>query len=235
MQTTDLSILNLILHASLVVKIVMGILVMASLLSWSLMIAKSSQLNKAKKAAERFEERFWSGISLPVLYDELNKRPRAGLQRIFYDGFHEYQRMSKLTANTPALTSTLSVSQAVQRAMRVAASKEIDGLEQNIGFLATVGSTSPYIGLFGTVWGIMNSFISLGQMQQATLGVVAPGIAEALIATAIGLFAAIPAVIGYNRFSDRIDRLVVTYDNFREEFTALLERHEAGQSTGSSK
>ncbi|WP_020395628.1 protein TolQ [Thiolinea disciformis] len=235
MQTTDLSILNLILHASLVVKIVMGILVIASLLSWSLMIAKSSQLNKAKKAAERFEERFWSGISLPVLYDELNKRPRAGLQRIFYDGFHEYQRMSKLTANTPALTSTLSVSQAVQRAMRVAASKEIDGLEQNIGFLATVGSTSPYIGLFGTVWGIMNSFISLGQMQQATLGVVAPGIAEALIATAIGLFAAIPAVIGYNRFSDRIDRLVVTYDNFREEFTALLERHEAGQSIGISK
>lgn len=235
MQTTDLSILNLILHASLVVKIVMGILVIASLLSWSLMIAKSSQLNKAKKAAERFEERFWSGISLPVLYDELNKRPRAGLQRIFYDGFHEYQRMSKLTANTPALTSTLSVSQAVQRAMRVAASKEIDGLEQNIGFLATVGSTSPYIGLFGTVWRIMNSFISLGQMQQATLGVVAPGIAEALIATAIGLFAAIPAVIGYNRFSDRIDRLVVTYDNFREEFTALLERHEAGQSIGISK
>lgn len=224
---TEISILSLILNASLVVKIVMGLLVLASLLSWSLIIAKNSQLNKAKHAADKFEERFWSGISLHKLYEELGKKPRAGLERIFYDGFYEYERMNKLAANN-TLPNGLSVSQAVQRAMRVAASKEIDSLEQNIGFLATVGSTSPYVGLFGTVWGIMNSFISLGRMQQATLGVVAPGIAEALIATAIGLFAAIPAVIGYNRFSDRIDRLAVTYDNFREEFTALMERHEAG-------
>ena len=224
-MSTDLSILHLIFNASLVVKIVMGLLVVASLLSWTLIIVKSSKLKQARRQAEQFGERFWSGISLPALYDELAKAPqRTGLARIFYDGFHEYRRLSQLDN-----ANSLPITEAVQRSMRVAASKEIDGLEQNLAFLATVGSTSPYVGLFGTVWGIMNSFLSLGKMQQATLAVVAPGIAEALIATAIGLFAAIPAVIAYNRFVEHVDRLVVNYDNFREEFTALLERHAATQ------
>ncbi len=220
-MTTDLSILKLIMDASLVVKIVMILLVLASLLSWTLIMVKSSTINSTQSSVTQFEERFWSGVSLNSLYEELSqKTQRRGLERIFYDGFHEYKRALNVDP-----TSRLSVTDSVQRSMRVAASKEVDDLERNLAFLATVGSTSPYIGLFGTVWGIMNSFISLGQMQQATLGVVAPGIAEALIATAIGLFAAIPAVIAYNRFSDKIDRLVVSYDNFREEFTALLERH----------
>lgn len=224
-MTTDLSILKLIMDASLVVKIVMILLVLASLLSWTLIMVKSSTINSTQSSVTQFEERFWSGVSLNSLYEELSqKTQRRGLERIFYDGFHEYKR----TLNVDP-TSRLSVTDSVQRSMRVAASKEVDDLERNLAFLATVGSTSPYIGLFGTVWGIMNSFISLGQMQQATLGVVAPGIAEALIATAIGLFAAIPAVIAYNRFSDKIDRLVVSYDNFREEFTALLERHASTQ------
>ncbi len=220
-MTTDLSILKLIMDASLVVKIVMILLVLASLLSWTLIMVKSSTINSTQSSVTQFEERFWSGVSLNALYEELSqKTQRRGLERIFYDGFHEYKRVLNVDP-----TSRLSVTDSVQRSMRVAAAKEVDDLERNLAFLATVGSTSPYIGLFGTVWGIMNSFISLGQMQQATLGVVAPGIAEALIATAIGLFAAIPAVIAYNRFSDKIDRLVVSYDNFREEFTALLERH----------
>lgn len=224
-MTTDLSILKLIMDASLVVKIVMALLVLASLLSWTLIMVKSSTLSNTQNTVTQFEERFWSGVSLNALYEELSqKTQRRGLERIFYDGFHEYKR----ALNTDP-TSRLSVTDSVQRSMRVAAAKEVDELERNLAFLATVGSTSPYVGLFGTVWGIMNSFISLGQMQQATLGVVAPGIAEALIATAIGLFAAIPAVIAYNRFSDKIDRLVVSYDNFREEFTALLERHAATQ------
>lgn len=223
--STDLSILHLILNASLVVKIVMGLLVLASLFSWTLIFVKASKLKHARRQAEQFEERFWSGISLPALYDELAKAPqRSGLARIFYDGFHEYRRLSQLDQ-----THQLPATEAVQRSMRVAASKELDGLEQNLAFLATVGSTSPYVGLFGTVWGIMHAFLSLGKMQQATLAVVAPGIAEALIATAIGLFAAIPAVVAYNRFVDHVDRLAVTYDNFREEFTALLERHAATQ------
>jgi len=223
--TTDLSILKLVMDASVVVKIVMTLLLLASLLSWTLIMVKSGTISSTQSSVTKFEERFWSGVSLNSLYEELSQKTnRRGLERIFYDGFHEYKR----AINTDP-TSRLSVTDSVQRSMRVAASKEVDDLEQNLAFLATVGSTSPYVGLFGTVWGIMNSFISLGQMQQATLGVVAPGIAEALIATAIGLFAAIPAVIAYNRFSDKIDRLVVSYDNFREEFTALLERHASTQ------
>ncbi|MEZ5450554.1 MAG: protein TolQ [Thiolinea sp.] len=225
-MSTDLSIIELIMHATLVVKVVMGLLVLASLLSWALIIVKAGKLKRARRDVERFETRFWSGISLKALYDELAQKPqRQGLERIFYDGFHAYRR------DIGGHAGHLSVMDGVQRAMRVSASKEVDNLEQNLAFLATVGSTSPYVGLFGTVWGIMNSFISLGKMQQATLAVVAPGIAEALIATAIGLFAAIPAVIAYNRFNEHVDRLVVSYDNFREEFTALLERHDVARRT----
>jgi len=216
----DQTILQLVLDASLIVKIVMVILVFASLASWTLMLIKSSQIGKAQKKLEVFEDRFWSGISLNKLYSDLAQRTdREGMAAIFFSGYHEYARLNKgeTARQLPIIDTT-------HRAMRVAETRELDKLEQNLTFLATVGSTSPYIGLFGTVWGIMNSFLSLSQMQQATLAVVAPGIAEALIATAIGLFAAIPAVIAYNRFSDKVDRITVRYENFREEFTTLLER-----------
>lgn len=208
------------MDASLIVKIVMAILVLASLASWTLMFIKGGQLKKAQKQLDTFEDRFWSGISLNKLYGDLSHRTdRSGMASIFFSGYHEYARLNK-----GASPRQLPVVDTAQRAMRVAETRELDTLEQSLSFLATVGSTSPYIGLFGTVWGIMNSFISLSQMQQATLAVVAPGIAEALIATAIGLFAAIPAVVAYNRFSDRVDRIAVRYENFREEFTTLLER-----------
>jgi len=216
----DHTILQLILDASLIVKIVMLILVLASLASWTLMFIKSSQINKAQKRLEIFEDRFWSGISLNKLYSDLAQRTdREGMAAIFFGGYHEYARLNK-----GATPRKLPIIDTANRAMRVAEARELDKLEQNLTFLATVGSTSPYIGLFGTVWGIMNSFLSLSVMKQATLAVVAPGIAEALIATAIGLFAAIPAVIAYNRFSDKVDRITVRYENFREEFTTLLER-----------
>ncbi len=216
----DQTILKLIMDASLIVKVVMVILVLASLASWTLMLIKSGQLKKAQKKLDIFEDRFWSGISLNKLYGDLaNRTDREGLASIFFNGYHEYARLNK-----GATPRQLPLTDTAHRAMRVAETREMDKLEQNLSFLATVGSTSPYIGLFGTVWGIMNSFISLSEMKQATLAVVAPGIAEALIATAIGLFAAIPAVIAYNRFSDKVDRIAVRYENFREEFTTLLER-----------
>ena len=216
----DQTILKLIMDASLIVKVVMAILVLASLASWTLMLIKSSQINKAQKKLDVFEDRFWNGISLNKLYSDLAQRTdREGMAAIFFGGYHEYARLNK-----GATPRSLPIVDTAHRSMRVAEARELDKLEQNLTFLATVGSTSPYIGLFGTVWGIMNSFLSLSQMKQATLAVVAPGIAEALIATAIGLFAAIPAVIAYNRFSDRVDRIAVRYENFREEFTTLLER-----------
>ncbi|PID50594.1 MAG: protein TolQ [Proteobacteria bacterium] len=223
-MSTDLSIVHLIRDASLVVQIVMGLLVLASLISWTLILIKAGKIKRACREAERFEERFWSGASLSSLYEDLvQKKERQGLERVFCSGFQEYKRI--MGTNTNANVQTTLGVDSVQRIMRVASSREIDTLEQNLAFLATVGSTSPYVGLFGTVWGIMNSFMALGQIQQATLAVVAPGIAEALIATAIGLFAAIPAVIAYNRFTDSIDRLANYYDNFREEFTAVLQRN----------
>ncbi|MCK5901963.1 MAG: protein TolQ [Cocleimonas sp.] len=216
----DHTILKLITEASLVVQIVMGILVLASFLSWTIMMIKSSQLRTASRQLIKFEDRFWSGISHQKLYDDLDhKSKRQGLEEIFFKGYQEYQRIkgNKNITHLPMVATA-------QRAMRVAESRELDKLERNLSFLATVGSISTYIGLFGTVWGIMNSFISLGKMQQATLAVVAPGIAEALIATAIGLLAAIPAIVAYNRFSDKTDRITVSYENFREEFTNLLQR-----------
>ena len=216
----DQTILKLVLDASLIVKVVMAILVLASLASWFLIFMKSGQISKAQRKLDIFEDRFWSGISLNKLYNDLAQRTdREGMAAIFFGGYHEYARLNK--GETPR---TLPIVDTAARAMRVAETRELDKLEQNLTFLATVGSTSPYIGLFGTVWGIMNSFLSLSVMKQATLAVVAPGIAEALIATAIGLFAAIPAVIAYNRFSDKADRIAVRYENFREEFTTLLER-----------
>jgi biopolymer transport protein TolQ len=215
----DHSILSLILEASIIVQAVMGILLLVSLISWMIIFVKTSQISRARREQERFEKRFWSGISLDKLYDDLSaKAAKSGLESMFFGGYHEYQRAHRANSAMPQVVGA-------QRAMRVAESRELEKLEKNLSFLATVGSTSPYVGLFGTVWGIMNSFLSLGQMQQASLAVVAPGIAEALIATAMGLFAAIPAVIAYNRFSDGVDRVAASYENFREEFTTLLERH----------
>lgn len=216
----DLSILKLITDASLVVQVVIAVLVISSLMSWTLILIKGGKLRQARRCTEKFDEQFWSGISLNSLYDDLStKSKRRALERIFYDGFSEYKRIRSAEAS-----SSFPLVDAVGRTMRVAVSREVSNLEKNLAFLATVGSTAPYVGLFGTVWGIMNSFISIGAMQQATLSVVAPGIAEALVATAFGLFAAIPAVVAYNRFNDAVDRLDLSYENFKEEFLSLLER-----------
>lgn len=220
-MSVDLSLAHLILQASPVVQLVMLILVGASIASWTIIFSKHSALKAAHAGAEEFEERFWSGGNIAELYAQANRTDESsgGLERIFRAGFREFSRMRKQNAGSEAVV------EASQRAMRVAFSRELDELEARLPFLATVGSTSPYIGLFGTVWGIMNSFQALGHMQQATLATVAPGIAEALIATAIGLFAAIPAVIAYNRYSNRAERLASRYEIFMEEFTSILQRN----------
>jgi biopolymer transport protein TolQ len=217
----DHSIWNLILEASVVVQIVMGLLLLVSLISWTIILVKWSQIGAAKRNQVRFEKRFWSGVSLDKLYDDLSRKVnKRGLESMFFSGYHEFLRSRQVDGGlqVPAVVGA-------QRAMRVAESRELEKLEGSLSFLATVGSTSPYVGLFGTVWGIMNSFLSLGQMQQASLAVVAPGIAEALIATAMGLVAAIPAVIAFNKFGEGVDRVATGYENFREEFTTLLERN----------
>jgi len=216
----DMSIYRLVADASLLVQLVMLMLVLASLISWTMIVSKAKVLKQANKQANEFEDRFWSGADLPSLYEKVsNKRNLSGMEHIFVAGFKEYIRLHKTNR-----VSALSISDTSLRSMKVALSREIDFLENYLSFLATVGSTSPYIGLFGTVWGIMNSFRALSDAQQATLAAVAPGIAEALIATAMGLFAAIPADIAYNRYSNQADRLITRYDNFVEEFTALLQR-----------
>lgn len=219
-MSDDMSIIHLVTEASFVVQAVMLLLLVASVLSWAMIFIKWKVVRRARAESEDFEDRFWSGADLGKLFERVRgKESPSGMEHIFSAGFRTYARMGKQPSQ-----SALAVTDAVQRSMRVALSREVDALESYMSFLATVGSISPYVGLFGTVWGIMNSFRSLGQVQQATLSAVAPGIAEALIATAIGLFAAIPAVIAYNRFSDDIDRLVNRYDNFLEEFLSLLQR-----------
>jgi biopolymer transport protein TolQ len=219
--TTDLSLITLVANASVLVQIVMGILLVASLASWTMIFRKRGQLGAARRAADDFEDRFWSGKDLLSLYNKITSRRHspAGMERIFEAGFKEFARLRKQANIDPA-----AVLDGTQRAMRVALSREIDALETHLSFLATVGSTSPYVGLFGTVWGIMNSFRALGNVNQATLAMVAPGIAEALIATAMGLFAAIPAVIAYNRYSNDVERLVNRYGTFLEEFSTILQR-----------
>jgi biopolymer transport protein TolQ len=218
---TDLSLLHLIADASLTVKAVMAVLVIASVMSWYMIGAKRSSLKRAQRDADRFEDEFWSGTELNGLYNRITtgKRQPAGMASLFVAGFKEFARLRQHGHSDQA-----SVLNGTQRAMRVALSREIDDLEQHLSFLATVGSTSPYIGLFGTVWGIMNSFTALGNVHHATLAMVAPGIAEALIATAMGLFAAIPAVIAYNQYSATVERLINRYDAFLEEFASVLQR-----------
>jgi biopolymer transport protein TolQ len=218
--TEPLSILELVLNASVLVQLVMLLLLFASLASWIMIFQRFFALNRVQKSMEDFEDYFWSGIDLRKLYGDLSAADHelSGMETLFVAGFKEYTRLSDQGAEPEA------VMQGVQRATRVALAREEERLEQHLPFLATVGSTSPYVGLFGTVWGIMNSFRSLANMAQATLASVAPGISEALIATAMGLFAAIPAVIGYNRFSARVDVLMKRYHTFNDEFTSILYR-----------
>lgn len=223
---SELSILDLVLHASLVVQLVLLILVLASIVSWTMIFDRNWTLKRARRAADAFEQRFWSGGDLSALYRDLGQDDKAlsGLAGIFRGGFKEYVRLRKGDENG----DTMAVIQGAERSMRVALSREMDRLDTHLPFLATVGSTSPYVGLFGTVWGIMHSFHALGNVQQATLALVAPGISEALVATAIGLFAAIPAVIAYNRFSNQVERLNNRYEEFMQEFSTLLQRQGRG-------
>ena len=220
-MTADLSILSLITNASVLVQLVMLLLLIVSLFSWNIIFQKRKILAKARADADEFEEKFWSGGDLSSLYNQVTsgRHGNAGLSVIFEAGFKEFARLRKQDGIDP-----MAVLEGAQRAMRVAMSREVDKLEEHLPFLATVGSTSPYIGLFGTVWGIMNSFRALGGVKQATIAMVAPGIAEALVATAMGLFAAIPAVIGFNRFNTELERLINRYDAFLEEFSSILQR-----------
>jgi biopolymer transport protein TolQ len=221
-MSTDLSFIHLILNASLIVQLVMVALLLASVVSWSMIFNKRVVLNRAKSEADRFEELFWSSEDLSPLYNRINHQRQGptGMEKMFEVGFKEFARLRNNENKDPE-----AMLESAQRAMRIAMNKEVDYLETSLSFLATVGSTSPYVGLFGTVWGIMNSFRALGNVQQATIAMVAPGIAEALVATAMGLFAAIPAVIAYNRYSNDVERLINRYDIFLDEFLSILHRH----------
>jgi biopolymer transport protein TolQ len=217
----DLSVWTLVLDASPVVQAVVALLLAASIASWAVIFRKGQVIGRSRRQADTFEAAFWSGGDLAALYRTIETKGRAGtgLQSIFESGFGEFSRLRQLGTPIEQLLS------GARRAMRVAHLRELDRLEQNLAFLATVGSTSPYVGLFGTVWGIMTAFHNLGNVQQATLAAVAPGIAEALITTAVGLFAAIPAVIAYNRLAEQVSRLELRFDTFVEEFSTILQRH----------
>lgn len=217
---SELSVWYLIANAGVLVQLVMLLLALVSIMSWALIFQRLQVFRKAKQAQLAFEDRFWSGMDLGQLYREVNAEPTpfSGMESLFRAGFKEFSRLRQQSRDADA------VMEGTQRAMRVAFSREQERLEVHLPFLATVGSTSPYVGLFGTVWGIMNSFRGLAQVQQATLATVAPGISEALIATAMGLFAAIPAVIAYNRFSAMSDALLKNYETFADEFSSILHR-----------
>ncbi len=219
--TNDMSLLSLITGASLPVQAVMLILLITSLYSWWYIFIKVATIKRAEKESETFESAFWSGGELNKLYDGISasRRKTQGMASIFEAGFKEFVRHKQ-----QGRMEVSDVMEGSRRAMRAAYNRELDDLDAHLPFLASVGSVSPYIGLFGTVWGIMNSFRGLSNVAQATLSQVAPGIAEALVATAIGLFAAIPAVIAYNRFASSVDRLSVRYESFMEEFTNILQR-----------
>jgi biopolymer transport protein TolQ len=215
-----LSIFELVANASVLVQLVMLLLAFASLTSWVMIFQRWFFLRRVLASVEEFEDHFWSGIDLHKLYVELDgNEDLTGIETLFVSGFKEYTKLSEQSG-----VDAEAVMQGAQRAMRVTLNREEESLETHLAFLATVGSTSPYVGLFGTVWGIMNSFRSLANMSQATLASVAPGISEALVATAMGLFAAIPAVIGYNRFSARVEVLMKRYEAFSDELTGILYR-----------
>jgi biopolymer transport protein TolQ len=225
---TDISILGLIAEATLVVQLVMLLLAAASVYSWTIIFRKAQMLKRAQSDVVRFEKDFWSGGDLATLYRGIEARGDIdGIEGIFHAGFREFARMRQ-----QGVTAAHVLLDGSRRSMKAQQIKELDRLEYSLSTLATVGSTSPYVGLFGTVWGIMHAFIGLGAVQQATLATVAPGIAEALIATAIGLVAAIPAVVAYNRFADQVGRLELRYDAFMEEFTTILQRHSVRDPQG---
>lgn len=221
-MTGNSTIIELVLGASLIVQLVMLLLLAASIASWSIILRKRRLLQQAIAGSDAFESSFWSGGDLMSIYREVTKdgKTPSDMAGLFEAGFREFRRL----AQQPGLSAE-QILEGCHRAMRVALMREMDRLEQSLATLATIGSTSPYVGLFGTVWGIMNSFHAIGNVQSATLAMVAPGISEALIATAMGLFAAIPAVIAYNRYADKVTRLEVRFDAFTEEFAAILQRH----------
>jgi biopolymer transport protein TolQ len=220
-MTADLSVIGLLLQASIPVKIVMILLILASLVSWTIIFTKRRLIRRTRSASDNFEASFWSGGDLNTLYQSASrsKGGAIGMASIFESGFREFNRGLQGGQVNPD-----KLIEECRRAMHVSQMREVDRLEQGLAPLATIGSTSPYVGLFGTVWGIMTSFHQLANVNQATIAMVAPGISEALIATAMGLFAAIPAVIAYNRFSNQVERLEVRYDNFKEEFSSILQR-----------
>jgi biopolymer transport protein TolQ len=217
----DFSIVQLVLHASFVVQVVMAGLMIASLASWTVIFGKLFGLRRTKAANDEFEREFWAGRNLNDLYDEATRKAaRSPMERIFASGMREFFKLRE-----KRVTDTGALLDGARRAMRASFQRELDAIESNLSFLASVGSVSPYVGLFGTVWGIMHAFIGLSNMTQVTLATVAPGIAEALVATAIGLFAAIPAVIAYNRFARDIDRIAGQLESFIEEFSNILQRN----------
>ena len=221
-MTPDHSFLELLLGASFIVQLVLLLLLSASVFSWAIILRKRRTLREAALGADSFEPTFWGGGDLTAIYRDVTREGSTpiGMASLFEAGFREFRRLTQQPGLGPQ-----EVLEGCRRAMQVAQMREMDRLEQNLATLATIGSTSPYVGLFGTVWGIMNSFQAIGKVQSATLAMVAPGISEALVATAIGLFAAIPAVIAYNRYADKVTRLEVRFDTFTEEFSAILQRH----------
>ncbi|KNZ32432.1 MAG: protein tolQ [Methylibium sp. NZG] len=221
MNSQNLSIVSLILQAGLVVQLVMAGLVLASLASWTVIFGKLFGLRKVRAANEEFEREFWAGKNLNDLYNDATQRTGgAPMERIFATGMREFLKLRERRVNDVG-----ALLDGARRAMRASFQREMDTIESNLSFLASVGSVSPYVGLFGTVWGIMHAFVGLSNMTQVTLATVAPGIAEALVATAIGLFAAIPAVIAYNRFARDIDRIAIQLETFIEEFSNILQRN----------
>jgi biopolymer transport protein TolQ len=227
MSNVDLSFLSLIGNASLLVQLVMALLLSVSIMSWTYIFRKMFAIRSARAQTDEFERLFWSGGNLDALYQDAistrrqQKGDNGALERIFESGMSEFNKVRASIGGRDANGAPL---EGARRAMRAAYQREMDALESHLAFLASVGSVSPYVGVFGTVWGIMNAFRGLGNVQQATLATVAPGIAEALIATAIGLFAAIPAVVAYNRYSHDIDRLAIRFETFIEEFSNILQR-----------
>jgi biopolymer transport protein TolQ len=218
----DLSILQLVLGASVVVQAVMLLLVLVSVTSWAAIFRKLFALGRVKRLNDDFEREFWSGTSLNDLFASAAQNAKVGgpMERIFASGMREYQKLRERRIADPG-----TLLDGARRAMRASYQRELDVVETNLSFLASVGSVSPYVGLFGTVWGIMHAFTGLASLQQVTLATVAPGIAEALVATAIGLFAAIPAVVAYNRFARDIDRVAIKLETFIEEFSNILQRN----------
>ena len=229
-MNNDLSIVSLILHASFTVQLVIAALLLVSVASWTVIFGKLISLKKIQSGNEAFEQEFWSGKNLNELFNAVgNRKDGAPLERIFASGMREFLKLrEKRIGDTGAMLD------ASRRAMRASFQRELDAMESNLSFLASVGSVSPYVGLFGTIWGIMHAFVGLSNLTQVTLATVAPGIAEALVATAIGLFAAIPAVLAFNRFARQIDRSAITLETFIEEFSNILQRN-AGSPVGSSQ